>query len=559
MDEAEHKSSIETETSAGALHSADSKKGNTSAVGTKQGDPKHSNTRTTDAALVSTEDPVTVDKSGSSCKESTDTKSGEISDMSAKAPEQPSGGSTKSPTSARPKQRYGEDTALAGATDGPHRVPPQGGAGGPGMAMMAMMAGGGMSAMLGMPDMMAMMAKGMPDMSVMMGKGMPDMSAMMAKGMPDMSAMMGKGMSAIMGKIGKGGGGGMEMMDMMDCIIQVSLLRPDSDVSDDDDDSITVELPCPHCARFFTSNVSLKTHILVSHDREDSSLLNLHRLSIEKREKGKRSSKDGASPKQKHLVDFDKSVAAASSTTAKCSENTSNPSSAEEILLAAEPATKGVKRGREGKKASKEGDTGGAAGESESNSGESRSRRRSGEATSDSVTGSPSESRKRKALLQMQRSSSGESPINLSTKKSKGTGDASSDSESSPPTQQPSKELEVSASDKTAGDEKAQSDQSKGESSREPTSRIRHKKIRGTVKEPGSSKKESKVTTKEKEVSSDTDGENLPGKGSSRRCLRRSGGSACGDTASAAASPDVVMDSDSPTPNRRSLRSRKAN
>nr|KAG5703511.1 hypothetical protein BaRGS_020145 [Batillaria attramentaria] len=76
---------------------------------------------------------------------------------------------------------------------------------------------------------------GMPDMSAMMGKmgGMQEMMAMMAKGMPNMSAMMGK----TGGKDMKGGG--MEMMDMMDCIIQVSLLKPDSDVSDDDDDSIT--------------------------------------------------------------------------------------------------------------------------------------------------------------------------------------------------------------------------------------------------------------------------------------------------------------------------------
>ncbi|KAK7492325.1 hypothetical protein BaRGS_00016422 [Batillaria attramentaria] len=447
----------------------------------------------------------------------------------------------KDSSSTKPRLKSGQGVeASAGASDGPKKVPPHGGAGGPGMSMtaqmMAMMSKGGM------PDMSAM--PGMPDMSAMMGKmgGMQEMMAMMAKGMPNMSAMMGK----TGGKDMKGGG--MEMMDMMDCIIQVSLLKPDSDVSDDDDDSITVELPCPHCSRFFASNVSLKTHILVVHDHEDTSLLNLRRLSIER---GKRSSKDSPS-KQKHSRDTDKSVAAAASTVTKSTEDsTPNMSSADDNLMASEQAAKGVKRAWEGRKDSEEVDTSGAAGEAESNPGELRPRLRSGAAPSGCVAGSPPEPRKRKALLQMQRSSSGDSPTKTSTtKKAKGGNEKSPDDKSSAKSEPESIELELASADKnTDENDREQSDSAKSNSKESSRQSNKHKKIKAAAKEP-----ETVTVAKEKDVSSDTDGEVSVTKGNNQRSSRRSGGV---DSGSAAASAAVSADDNSPSTNTRSLRSRK--
>jgi hypothetical protein len=125
-------------------------------------------------------------------------------------------------------------------------------------------------------DMMAMMAKGMPDMKAMMGGGMPDMAAMMGGG-GGMMSMMGGGMPDM---------GPMGMQKLMDCIIEVMLNRPPSDDSDSDEDSITMEIPCQYCSRLFSSQMSLKTHILVAHDHQDTSVLNIRSLNIDGKGKG---------------------------------------------------------------------------------------------------------------------------------------------------------------------------------------------------------------------------------------------------------------------------------
>ena len=445
--------------------------------------------------------------------------------------------------------------------------------GGPGMPAPDMMPqGGGMMGMMsmmskggGMPDMMSMMAKGggMPDMMSMMAKGggMPDMMAMMAKGgMPDMKAMMG---------MGKGGmqKGPMGMAKLFDCIIEVSLANADSDVTDDDEDSITIEIPCQYCSRFFTSQMSLKTHILVAHDHEDSSVLNLKKLVIDS--KGKRSMKDHHGSRRKQSRDYDKSAAAeASGSDAKLTEPSTPAKVApsQEDSSAAE-SVRGIKRGRSGSKESEAADTSGAAGvEDESPHGEhglrSSARLGSGAVPSSCVAGSPPENRKRKARLHSQRSNSGDSVAQVTAKKSKSVGSKlkpdSSDSSHTEESSSGESHKAVADLDKPQDDDKSQSSSPKETSTK-------HKKVKTGIKDPlpvaegtsSATQKGKRTLRKDKEtVSSDTEAgaDTQPCEQTSSTaggCKGQQSGGAAGDSSS-------VPEEESPSMARRSLRSRKS-
>ena len=361
-----------------------------------------------------------------------------------------SAGDQQKSTSVEISNTKPEEQSQAGASS-ETSVPAQGGAGGPGgsdmMAkMMAMMAKGGAPAMPGapgkpagaMPDMMAMMGKGggMPDMMAMMGKGgMPDMMAMMGKGgMPDMMAMMGKGGMPDMMAMMSGGAGGMpdmskmkpnplEMAKMFECIIDVSLARSDSDSEDDDSDSVTLEIPCQYCSRYFPSQMTLKTHILVAHEKEDTSVLNITDLIIDS--KGKRSVKGHHGLRCKQSKDHDIAAFEAAGSVAKLPE----PSAQAKVVVpqedpAAAEASRGTKRGRRSRKGSEAAETSGAvsveAVGADSDSGlHSSPRLAAGAVPSSCVTASPPETRKRSSRLRSVGSSSDNSSPQVTTKKIK--------------------------------------------------------------------------------------------------------------------------------------------
>ncbi|BFZ12359.1 hypothetical protein BsWGS_15398 [Bradybaena similaris] len=83
-------------------------------------------------------------------------------------------------------------------------------------------------------------------------------------------------------------GGVVGMQRLLDCIIDVTIQRPDSDNSDDDESfqRIRREIPCSICNKIFGSTMKWKTHVLVAH--QDPSVLNIKRLSnSESDKKGK--------------------------------------------------------------------------------------------------------------------------------------------------------------------------------------------------------------------------------------------------------------------------------
>ena len=479
------------------------------------------------------------------------------------------------------------DKCLAGASSGP-TAPPQDGAGGPGgMDMAKMMSKGGAPALPGgpgapTPDMMSKGGGGMPDMMSMMskGRGMLDIMSMMAKGggmpdmmseggggMPDMMAMMAKGgmpdMKAMMGMVkGSTQKSPMGMAKLFDCIIEVSLANAASDVSDDDEDSVTIEIPCPYCSRLFTSQMSLKTHILVAHEHEDTSVLNLKRLVIDS--KGKRSMKDHHGSRRKQSRDYEKSAAVeAAGTDPKLPEphTPAKAVSSQEDLSAAESG-RGLKRIRSGSKESEAVETSGAAGVEEvsphSEHGlRSSARLGSSAVPSSCVPSSPLENRKRKARLHSHRSSSGDSVPQVTTKKSKGGG-VKPDSDSSQTEESSSGEshkASVSADQNKPHNDKSHSS---------PKETIKHKKVKTGIKDPlpvaeGAISQRSKRTLrKDKEiVGSDTEtGANIhPSEATlstgGGRKGRQSGGAAAGHSS-------LGQGDESPSTTRRSLRSRKS-
>lgn len=483
------------------------------------------------------------------------------------------------------------DKSLAGASSG-STIPSQDGAGGPGgmdmMAKMMMMSKGGAPAMAGgpgmptpdmskvgggMPDMASMMSKGdggMPDMMSMMskGRGMMDVMSMMAKGggMPDMMAMMAKGgmpdMKAMMG-MGKGGmqKGPMGMAKLFDCIIEVSLANADSDITDDDEDSVTIEIPCQYCSRFFNSQMSLKTHILVAHDHEDSSVLNLKKLVIDS--KGKCSIKDHHGSRRKHSQDFEKSAAAEASGTDAKPPAPSAPAktmSSQEDLSAAESG-RGIKRVRSGSKESEAAETSGAAGvEETSPHGEhglrSSARLGSGAVASGCTPGSPPENRKRKARLCSQRSRSGDSLPLVTTKKIKGGG-MKPDSDSSQTEESSSGESHKASA--SADQDKPHDDKSQSS----PKGTTKHKKVKTGIKHPlpvaeGAVMQRGKRTLrKDKDVVS-SDAETGASVQPSKPTSSTVGGRKGRQSGSAAADSSSVQGEESPATTRRSLRSRKS-
>ncbi|KAL8619550.1 hypothetical protein ACOMHN_019606 [Nucella lapillus] len=282
-----------------------------------------------------------------------------------------------------------------------------------------MMSGGG-----GMPDMMAMMSGGgMPDMTSMMsggGGGMPDMAAMMSAGgnMANMKSMMNKM------------GGGM-MATLFDKIISDSINKYESETSDDDEDSITIEIPCKYCSRYFTSQMSLKTHILVAHEHEDSSVLNLQKLVIDK---GKRSAK-GHGARRKQSKDLEKSAAgeaASDSSHQHAGSTVSKVTTSQEDSSAAE-SSRGIKRGRSERSKSQAAESSGASGLEESTllSAEGLLRLGTGAVPSSCVSGnSPPESRKRSVRIRSLGSNSGPDPSYQVTSKKSKSGDEKTDSDS---------------------------------------------------------------------------------------------------------------------------------
>lgn len=441
------------------------------------------------------------------------------------APNQPS--SKKNPqlsqSSANEKGLQAEEapSSTAGASSA-SVIHSSGATGAPGMEMMskmlAMMSKGSSPAMPGMPDMMSMMMKG----------GMPNMKDMMSK-------MQGKG--------GPGGmmGGPMGMKNLFDCIVEVSLLTPDSDVSDDDEDSITMELPCQYCSRYFSSNMSLKTHILVAHEKEDPSVLNLKKLVIE--EKGKGSSRD-ASTKRKHSREYDKAVAEAASSQSSMTDRTSRASLSSVDSCASQPTARSIKKSRTEKRAIDSLDTSGAATGSYELNPEDTSEHVTFQPKSNPETKSgscvdstPPESRKRKALLQMQRSVSSE----MQGKKVKNN-DKNSDSDCS---KQPGKSLV----------DKKETSPCKGSISYKEA--LNKKTLKTELREPGRRGIGSRDSDTSKSEASCTNAE------SETRPLTRRGRLNCAREASAiavgaAGSAAAAGDSDSSSNLRRSLRNRKS-
>ncbi|XP_076464770.1 uncharacterized protein LOC143296626 [Babylonia areolata] len=470
------------------------------------------------------------------------------------------------------------DKSLAGASSGPRVVPPEDGAVGPDnkdvtAKMMEIMAKGSASATPKVPenpmaDMMAMMSKGggMPDMMSMMSPegGMPNIMAMMSKGgMPDMMSMMSQGgsmadMKAMMNKMQ---GGPMGMAKLFDCIIDVSLARAESDSSDDDEDSITIEIPCQYCSRFFTSQMSLKTHILVAHEHEDTSVLNLTKLVIDK---GKRGVKDHHGTRRKQSKDCEKSAAVeAASTDSLQSEGSTmgKMTSSQEDLSAAEP-TRGVKRGRSERR---ESETSGASGVEEGShqSNQGPLRLGSGAVPSSCTFSSPPESRKRSARLRGLRSNSGGASSQVTTKKSK-SDDEKPDNDSAQQGSPSRLSAQPSSRVTVPGDE--QLDTSDIKSGRTAKDSAKHKQIKTDLKQP-SPLRQARVTRGQRmspkdKAGSDTDiSTDAPSNEATQRG-RAKGRKARQATSVLAASVPAVSSSpqerEAVSASRRSLRSRKS-
>jgi hypothetical protein len=93
-------------------------------------------------------------------------------------------------------------------------------------------------------------------------------------------------------------GGVVGMKGLLDCIFEVSYRHEESASSDDDDDSferISREMPCKFCSKIFGSTMTRNTHILVAHAQQDSSVLNLRRLSVNEADR-----KDKSHTQKKH-------------------------------------------------------------------------------------------------------------------------------------------------------------------------------------------------------------------------------------------------------------------
>ena len=307
-----------------------------------------------------------------------------------------------------------KDRSLSGASPG-CAVPSQDGTGEPGNTdmmtrmMVMMMSKGGSPAPSdsgpmsngAMLDCLSMLSKGsgIADMIKMVsnGGGMP---VIMPKGiMPDMSAMMTKGgMQA----------GPMGMAKLFECIIDISLAKADSEASDDEDECAAAEIPCQYCSPLFSSQMSLKTHILVAHDQEDTSLLNLRDLIIDR--KVRRGSRDG--PRSKQPPPDDKSAAEASGgdlKVPKCNSNCKATSSQDDVSAAG--SGRGLKRGRQCSWQIDISESGGAADEENLFC----------ESLASSVDSDVStENRKRKTHLRSQRSYSEESYAQAMPKRNKG-------------------------------------------------------------------------------------------------------------------------------------------
>ncbi|KAK7104173.1 serine-rich adhesin for platelets-like [Littorina saxatilis] len=447
--------------------------------------------------------------------------------------------------------------------------------------MMSMMAkGGGKPDMMGkgggMPDMMAMMAKGggMPDMMSMMvkGGGMPDMMSMMAKGggMPDMMAMMAKGggkpdMKSMMGK-GKGSHPSpMGMANLFDCIIEVALANHESDVSDDDDESTTIEIPCKYCPRFFPCQMKLKTHILLAHEHEDTSVLNIKKLAIDG--KGKRGMKDHHGARRKQSRDYDKSsaVEAADNNTKLSDLNAvAKDSSSQENVFVDSVSSRGLKRGRS--KGSEAEETSGAAGVEETSPNADHSLRStahegSGAEPSSSATGSAQELRKRKIRMRSQRSDSGDSSLQVTIKKKSKGGERKPETESSSRMEElPSGDLHSAA----AGGETVQDD--KPQSSHKESARQNKSKTSVVINDPGlpeapssASQRGKRTLQKNKDLASsdtETGADVSPGDSTSRGGGRK--GRQSGAVAGASSTTSLTQRDQSPSTTRRSLRSRKS-
>lgn len=316
--------------------------------------------------------------------------------------------------------------------------------------MMAVMSKGGPQALLGVskkgikgvpPNEMSHTAKGgmmtkggIPNMAAMMAKGgMPDMAAMMVKGgIPDMMAMMGSGggMPDMMAMMGAGGPGPMGMKKLMDCIIEVTFARPDSEESDDDDDNVTIEIPCQYCTRFFTSQMLLKTHILVAHDHQDTSVLNIRKLVLDSK------GRCGVKEKSRRKQSRDSAASAASSPVeAKPPDTLTKPNAAlSQVVMSGADAERGVKRTRSNSKEQDVAHPGAASSlvkpPSADNTPKSCSAPTgSGADPSGCVDSSQSETRKRKPQLHSQCSDSGESSAQITPKRSKTSGWASKTSD----------------------------------------------------------------------------------------------------------------------------------
>ncbi|XP_005106509.1 uncharacterized protein LOC101851144 [Aplysia californica] len=120
------------------------------------------------------------------------------------------------------------------------------------------------------------------------------------------------------------------MKNLFDCIMEVSLLQQDSDNSDDDEpeedhEPIIRHIPCRFCSKVFGSTMTMKTHVLVAHPREDPVVLNVQQLtkneleatgdksgpSSRKRSKSSgRSDLDGREKKSRHPSKTDEAKAA---------------------------------------------------------------------------------------------------------------------------------------------------------------------------------------------------------------------------------------------------------
>ncbi|XP_076441560.1 uncharacterized protein LOC143280771 [Babylonia areolata] len=250
------------------------------------------------------------------------------------------------------KSSIAEDRSLSGAgASSEPTVPAQDGAGEPDSTnmmtkvMMMMMSNGESHST---PGTSGTPASSVPDtMSMLTGNGMPfpDMMSMMAKG--GMPAMMNKGAMK---------GGPIEMAHIFNCIIDMSLARANSDDSEEDEDSAVAELPCQYCCRFFASQMALKTHILVAHEQEDDSVLNLTQLTLDSNGKPMQASQ------LCRKCSRDTEVFASGLSVKTAGRLSRSGSVSPHADLAASESVRGVKRGRTESRDLEATQTGGASG-----------------------------------------------------------------------------------------------------------------------------------------------------------------------------------------------------